>query len=307
MLSTMTNFAALAAFLGIASANVFDKVENAEGDAHSLLSSPPSRVAAKLKETLPTKSLQTSAIIEKVEDALHTTISPPPSSVVEKVLNDIETASSLPTSSIVKEVEDALHVTPASSVIGKVEEALHPTPTQHAEKRGFEDAMHNLKTKIQHIRDVPVATTPTPSVTEEVGSHLYRTASTPPSLPGQKRDFEDKWQDFKNLFRARGAEETASPTATSVITASSFVTVTGFPPSATEDLASASETPELSGSGGPSCSNEGEWKCIGGHSFQRCAAGRWSPTLPVAPGTKCKAGVSPELNIEPILSVGVSL
>ncbi|OAX83355.1 hypothetical protein ACJ72_02281 [Emergomyces africanus] len=35
------------------------------------------------------------------------------------------------------------------------------------------------------------------------------------------------------------------------------------------------------------CSNEGEWNCIGGTQFQRCASGQWSALMPVALGTQC--------------------
>ncbi|KKZ68512.1 hypothetical protein EMCG_05847 [[Emmonsia] crescens] len=35
------------------------------------------------------------------------------------------------------------------------------------------------------------------------------------------------------------------------------------------------------------CSKEGEWNCIGGTQFQRCASGQWTMAMPVAAGTKC--------------------
>lgn len=43
---------------------------------------------------------------------------------------------------------------------------------------------------------------------------------------------------------------------------------------------------------GTACTTEGNWNCIGGTSFQRCASGTWSPVQPVAPGTVCTAGES---------------
>ncbi|OXV07505.1 hypothetical protein Egran_04729 [Elaphomyces granulatus] len=36
-----------------------------------------------------------------------------------------------------------------------------------------------------------------------------------------------------------------------------------------------------------SCSPEGQWNCIGGTSFQRCASGTWSAAQPMAAGTTC--------------------
>ncbi|KAH8702079.1 hypothetical protein BGW36DRAFT_356220 [Talaromyces proteolyticus] len=45
------------------------------------------------------------------------------------------------------------------------------------------------------------------------------------------------------------------------------------------------------------CTNEGEWNCIGGHSFQRCASGTWSAIQSVAAGTSCTPGQSAVINI----------
>lgn len=45
------------------------------------------------------------------------------------------------------------------------------------------------------------------------------------------------------------------------------------------------------------CTPEGQWNCIGGTSFQRCASGVWSATEPVAEGTVCSAGQSADLTI----------
>lgn len=38
---------------------------------------------------------------------------------------------------------------------------------------------------------------------------------------------------------------------------------------------------------GTACSNEGEWNCVGGTKFQRCASGTWSVLMAVADGTTC--------------------
>lgn len=48
---------------------------------------------------------------------------------------------------------------------------------------------------------------------------------------------------------------------------------------------------------GTPCSSEGEWNCIGGTSFQRCASGAWSAVMAVAGGTSCKPGTSATLNL----------
>ena len=54
------------------------------------------------------------------------------------------------------------------------------------------------------------------------------------------------------------------------------------------------------GSGGGNtgaCTSEGQWNCIDGKSFQRCASGMWTPVQPVAQGTACTPGLSDKINI----------
>ncbi|KGO74372.1 hypothetical protein PITC_008960 [Penicillium italicum] len=54
---------------------------------------------------------------------------------------------------------------------------------------------------------------------------------------------------------------------------------------------SASSSVALTGS----CSIEGQWNCISGTSFQRCASGTWSTAQQMSTGTQCSAGQSAEL------------
>lgn len=70
----------------------------------------------------------------------------------------------------------------------------------------------------------------------------------------------------------------------------------------------ASSTPTSGGSSGggsgggggeAKCDTEGDWNCIAGSSFQRCASGKWTKPQQLASGTRCNAGQSKELKIEP--------
>ncbi|KAL1954522.1 hypothetical protein VTO42DRAFT_1082 [Malbranchea cinnamomea] len=84
------------------------------------------------------------------------------------------------------------------------------------------------------------------------------------------------------------------PPAPSTPTASTPTSPSATPP------ASPSSTGD-SGDGGPgltgSCT-EGWFNCIGGTHFQQCtASGQWSVARPVAPGTVCREGVGPDLQI----------
>ncbi|OAA81764.1 hypothetical protein LEL_01309 [Akanthomyces lecanii RCEF 1005] len=49
---------------------------------------------------------------------------------------------------------------------------------------------------------------------------------------------------------------------------------------------------------GSACSDEGQWNCMTS-SWQRCAAGRWSVTMPCAKGTTCyPAGLTHDFRIQ---------
>ncbi|OAR00993.1 hypothetical protein LLEC1_05351 [Akanthomyces lecanii] len=48
---------------------------------------------------------------------------------------------------------------------------------------------------------------------------------------------------------------------------------------------------------GSACSSEGQWNCIGGKSFQRCASGMWSAIQAMAAGVSCEAGESADLKM----------
>ncbi|RKF81899.1 hypothetical protein GcM3_030022 [Golovinomyces cichoracearum] len=51
---------------------------------------------------------------------------------------------------------------------------------------------------------------------------------------------------------------------------------------------------------GDSCSNEGAWNCIEGRSYQRCASGIWSVSMPLAQGTTCTVGKGENIKIVPV-------
>ncbi|KAJ5958197.1 uncharacterized protein N7479_005347 [Penicillium vulpinum] len=78
------------------------------------------------------------------------------------------------------------------------------------------------------------------------------------------------------------------------------------PPTEPKPESSSSEAapaPVTTGSGSASssgtlaggCSTEGQWNCISGTSFQRCASGTWSAAQPMSTGTQCSAGQGEEL------------
>ncbi|EGR49412.1 glycoside hydrolase [Trichoderma reesei QM6a] len=77
-------------------------------------------------------------------------------------------------------------------------------------------------------------------------------------------------------------------------------------PAATPSAAPAPASPPSSGSGsgssgafaaGTACSSEGEWNCVGGSQFQRCASGTWSAVQSLAAGTECQSGQADNLKM----------
>ncbi|CAF3550905.1 hypothetical protein FGSG_06087 [Fusarium graminearum PH-1] len=56
-----------------------------------------------------------------------------------------------------------------------------------------------------------------------------------------------------------------------------------------------------SGSGGfaagTACTSEGEWNCIGGSSFQRCASGTWTPSQGLSSGVSCTPGQGADISM----------
>lgn len=52
-----------------------------------------------------------------------------------------------------------------------------------------------------------------------------------------------------------------------------------------------------SGAQSGACSSEGQWNCVDGSSFQRCANGQWTPAQPLASGTQCTPGQGADLSI----------
>ncbi|KAK3357873.1 chitin-binding, domain 3 [Lasiosphaeria hispida] len=73
-----------------------------------------------------------------------------------------------------------------------------------------------------------------------------------------------------------------------------------MPKPSDESGTSALPVPNTGGafSTGTACSSEGQWNCIDGTSFQRCASGTWSAVMVVAVGTVCKTGSSMTLYLE---------
>lgn len=95
------------------------------------------------------------------------------------------------------------------------------------------------------------------------------------------------------------ATEPATTLATVTSAEATPTPVAAEPTAATSAAASAAPASSDSGAttAGSACTTEGEWNCVGGSSFQRCASGTWSAVQALAAGTACEAGVAANLKM----------
>lgn len=101
------------------------------------------------------------------------------------------------------------------------------------------------------------------------------------------------------------SEPVATQPATTLVPVVSTPVVSEAPVSSTAAPASGDGSGSGSGSGdssggfaaGTACTTEGEWNCIGGSSFQRCASGAWSALQPLSQGVTCTPGQSTDISM----------
>ncbi|KAJ5146380.1 uncharacterized protein N7515_000944 [Penicillium bovifimosum] len=93
--------------------------------------------------------------------------------------------------------------------------------------------------------------------------------------------------------------EAPAPTVpVSVPTAQPVATTAPAPtPDSTDSAGSDSGSGSSAGVLTGPCSTNGQWNCVGGNTFQRCASGTWSAAQQMATGTECNTGLSAELLI----------
>ncbi|KAH8733629.1 hypothetical protein BGZ61DRAFT_383918 [Ilyonectria robusta] len=104
---------------------------------------------------------------------------------------------------------------------------------------------------------------------------------------------------------APAATTTAATPATTAAPANgggsgSSATAPGGAPVATSTPVSGGGSGDGSSSGetftaGTACTTEGEWNCIGGTSFQRCASGAWTAAQALSDGVSCTPGQSADI------------
>ncbi|KAH7165947.1 chitin-binding, domain 3 [Dactylonectria macrodidyma] len=95
------------------------------------------------------------------------------------------------------------------------------------------------------------------------------------------------------------SEEPAATTAAPVVTTP---VATEAPIATTTAPASGDDSGDDSSSGesfaaGTACTSEGEWNCIGGSSFQRCASGAWTAAQALSDGVTCTPGQSSDISL----------
>ncbi|TAQ88654.1 hypothetical protein B7494_g3003 [Chlorociboria aeruginascens] len=91
---------------------------------------------------------------------------------------------------------------------------------------------------------------------------------------------------------ASGSTATSTAYASSVSSVAATSVGTSTPPVSTGTSGGGSAM-----AAGTACTDEGDWNCIGGSSFQRCASGAWSEVQQLADGTTCTPGISSVINM----------
>lgn len=149
----------------------------------------------------------------------------------------------------------------------------------------------------------PVTSAPTPTPNEPGAAPPTNSLYDPPSASSMAESLLTSHSPG-GVFIPTRSEGVAAPTSTlvtSVTTAPAASSAeSGVGPTSTALPASPSgSVPGNDAVGaqtpGTSCANEGEWNCITGSQFQRCASGAWSTVIPMAVGTTCEAGLSQNL------------
>lgn len=101
-------------------------------------------------------------------------------------------------------------------------------------------------------------------------------------------------------------ESSSAPPAPASTPAPSETSIPAYEPlpSSTQaaPVPASSSSGSSSGSMSGECSPEGQWNCIAGTSFQRCASGSWSVIQQMAAGTQCNPGLTSDLAISAVMS-----
>ncbi|PTB58226.1 lytic polysaccharide monooxygenase [Trichoderma harzianum CBS 226.95] len=93
------------------------------------------------------------------------------------------------------------------------------------------------------------------------------------------------------------SKPTSAPLVNLPVQSQAPVATSAAPAPAPAPTSGSGSSPSGGFAAGTACSSEGQWNCIGGSQFQRCASGAWSPAQALASGTKCQAGQSDNLNM----------
>lgn len=115
----------------------------------------------------------------------------------------------------------------------------------------------------------------------------------------------------KTSAPSSASKPVSSPIATTSIPGGVFLPIPGSSTTGASTTAAATATASAAptttatpggGSGsftaGTACTSEGQWNCVGGSSYQRCASGAWTVVQPLASGMTCSGGQSSELTVK---------
>ncbi|KAF4449786.1 hypothetical protein F53441_6981 [Fusarium austroafricanum] len=131
------------------------------------------------------------------------------------------------------------------------------------------------------------ATTPAPGAGSGSGSGSGDGSNGAPSLPGGGGAF----------ITQPAAPQPTQPTATQAPAAPQTPEAGSGSGSGSGNKGGDSRSGSGSGgfAAGTACTNEGEWNCIGGSTFQRCASGAWTAAQQLSSGVSCTPGQAADI------------
>ncbi|CEJ80845.1 hypothetical protein VHEMI01005 [[Torrubiella] hemipterigena] len=94
----------------------------------------------------------------------------------------------------------------------------------------------------------------------------------------------------------------AAPTAESDMEMNSVNDAAGTPTSTPTPTPISGDSPAAGFPAAQKCTDEGQWNCVDGLSFQRCASGQWSVVQALATGVGCTKGLSSDFPVFPLAS-----
>lgn len=143
----------------------------------------------------------------------------------------------------------------------------------------------------QPTTSVPAPVSPSPASPTDMPGGVFITVSQPAATEPAATE-----PAATEPVATESPATTAAPVASEPVQSAAPVATTA-PAAGSGDSGSGSGDASGGFAAGTACTSEGEWNCVGGSSFQRCASGAWTAVQQLSSGVSCNAGQSADLNM----------